>query len=715
MCIRDRYQRRVRGCTVSVIMVLFLLLIPVVLAAVVFFLLNHKVPLLTPEEVARFNNQSFEVQGEPKEGESLPRRRALYPELVIVDDNAYSRFKAAAEKHAKKPCMGYRSVVKVHKEKRTINGQQKDWEFFELSPYKWMTYEEVYQKINNFASGLRALGFKAKDNLGLYEETRYEWSVAAFAAYSQSIVVLTVYANLGLDALVYAVNQGELRYLLTNGKMLKSVLDLKAKTPNLEGVIYTDSADPEVLKQFEAQGLKAFSFDAVVALGEKSPVEPVLPAADDLAVIMYTSGSTGNPKGVMITHKNITSTVQSGRDSVDANFTPDDVYISYLPLAHILALVVETLILTLGASVGYGNPRSLVDSEVKNCKGDLRELQPTVMAGVPSVYDKVKKGVMDKISHSPPAVQAIFRYAFEQKKKALLQLSDTPFLNKLLFNKIKDQVGGRVRLLLSGGAPLSKDTHEFLRVAICPFTIQGYGLTETTGGSTLMYWKDVQSLQRCGPPLSVAEIKLVDVKELNYTSKDKPFPRGEVWVRGGNISKGYYKLEQQTKEAYFEGGWFATGDIGQFDERGVLQIIDRKKNIVKLSHGEYIAVEFLESIYKNSPYVENVCIIARSTESYLCAVVLPSKKNLARMANKDSVDADFLHLKSTRDQVHSSIIEACKKAKLKTVELPKYVYVVDDEWTPENLMLTAAMKIKRSEIEKKYAKQIDAMYVTGHD
>jgi long-chain acyl-CoA synthetase len=417
----------------------------------------------------------------------------------------------------------------------------------------------------------------------------------------------------------------------------------------------------------------------------------------------------------MITHKNISSTVESGRVSSGANFTEDDVYISYLPLAHILALVVETMMFTLGGSVGYGNPRSLVDSEVKNCKGDLRELRPTLMAGVPSVYDKVKKGVMDKINHGSPLMQKLFKFAFEKKKSAIHNGFDTPFLNKLIFDKVKDQVGGRVRVLLSGGAPLSKETHDFLRVAICPTTIQGYGLTETTGGSTLMFHQDVTTTMRGGPPLSVAEIKLVDVKELNYTVKDKPFPRGEIWVRGANVSKGYYKLDDQTKEAYMPGGWFATGDIGQFDERGLLQIVDRKKNIVKLSHGEYIAVEYLESIYKNSPYVENVCIVARPTEAYCVAVVLPSKKNLARMANKDSVDQEFLHLKSTRDQVHSSITDVCKKAKLKTVEMPKFVYVVDDEWTPENLMLTAAMKIKRSEIEKKYAKEIDAMYSTGHE
>jgi long-chain acyl-CoA synthetase len=212
-------------------MVLVLLGLVVVLAAVVFFLVNQKTPLVSKENQAIFEKQSFEVEGTAPEGETLPRRRVQCPELLVVNDNPYSRFKTAAEKNAQRPCMGYRTVVKLHKEKRMINGQQKDWEFLELSPYKWLTYSEAFQKITNFASGLRALGLQAKDNFGIYEETRFEWSVAAFAAYSQSIVVLTVYANLGVEALVYAVNQGELRYLLTNGKMLKSVIDMKKKSP----------------------------------------------------------------------------------------------------------------------------------------------------------------------------------------------------------------------------------------------------------------------------------------------------------------------------------------------------------------------------------------------------------------------------------------------------------------------------------------------------
>jgi len=696
-------------------MVQILLALPVLVIGLLLVAIFHRTPLVNPDRQEILNLQSKEVPVKSGEGETAPRRNILFPELIEVNDTPFNRFRACAEKHSDRPAMGFRKTIKLHKEKRMINGQEKAWEFLELSPYEWLTYKQVLQKVLNFGSGLRKLGLKANDNLGLYEETRYEWSVSAFAAYSQSIVVLTVYSNLGIDALVYAVNQGELRAILTNGKMLKTLLELKSQIPKLETIIYTDTADKDVIQKLSEAGVKSYSFDEVVTLGEQNPVEPVLPKPDDVAVIMYTSGSTGNPKGVMITHKNIASTVESGYKGPNGNFNADDVYISYLPLAHILALVVETLCLTIGASVGYGNPRSLVDSEVRGCKGDLRELRPTLMAGVPSVYDKVKKGVLDKINHSPPLLKKLFNIAYSQKRSAIEKGYDTPFWNKIVFDKIKDQVGGRVRMLLSGGAPLSKDTHEFLRVAIVPYTIQGYGLTETTGGSTLMALDDVTSLQVSGPPLGCSEIKLVDVKELNYTSQDKPFPRGEVWVRGGNISKGYYKLDQQTKESYMEGGWFATGDIGYFNERGLLLITDRKKNIVKLSHGEYIAVEYLESIYKNSPYVENVCIIAKSSEAYCVAVVLPSKKNLARMANKDSVDKEFLHQKSTRDQVHSSILEACKKAKLKSVEMPKYVYVCDDEWTPENNMLTAAMKIKRSEIEKEYAKEIEAMFKTGHN
>jgi len=694
---------------------LFVLFVGIVVVALLVILLAfYRTPLGDASRRDILRNQSKEINAQPVEGESIPRRHVLFNDLHVTKKNLFTALKETCSKHADLPCLGHRKLVKLHKEQKVINGQKKDWEFLELSPFNWLTYAQFLGEVQALATGLRSLGLKPGENFGIYEETRLEWTLTAQACFSQAIPVVTVYSNLGLDALVFALNEGELRYVLTNGKMLKTLLAEKPKLNSLEGIIYTDDADPEIVEKLAKVNVKAIPFAEVVAKGKTEPFTPETPGPDDLAVIMYTSGSTGNPKGVMISHSNILSAVEGGYRGVNVAIDSQDTYISYLPLAHILALVVETLCLSRGAAIGYGNPRSLIDSEVRGCRGDLNELRPTIMAGVPTVFDKVKKGAMDKVNRASPTAKKLFHFAFQQKKQALSQYKDTPFWNLLIFNKIKAQVGGRLRLIVSGGAPLSKETHEFLRVALTPNTVQGYGLTETCGGGTLMMFEDITSYLCVGPPLTCSELKLVDTPELNYRSSDRPNPRGEVWIRGANVTQGYYKNEEKTKEEFRPEGWFSTGDIGEWLPSGALKIIDRKKNIVKLAHGEYIALELLESIYKNSPFVENVCVTARSSENFCLALIVPSKRNLQTWAGVEHVDDAFLQRKDVRDHVQKSLEAAAKAAKLKTVDIPKYVFLCSEEWTPENGLMTAAMKIKRYELEKILKHEIDRMYSKGH-
>jgi long-chain acyl-CoA synthetase len=268
---------------------------------------------------------------------------------------------------------------------------------------------------------------------------------------------------------------------------------------------------------------------------------------------------------------------------------PADALLTYLPLAHILEYVVENAFVHWGTLMGYANPRTLSDQSVRNCKGDIREFKPTVMVGVPAVWETIKKGIVSKVEGGSALTKNLFWGALAAKNFLMDNgLPGTGLLDALVFKKLKDATGGRLRFCMNGGGPISKETRRFISMAMCPM-IGGYGLTETTAMGSLgdpNHWTD----DSIGEIETSIEIKLVDFADAGYFSTNNP-PQGEVWIRGPPVMSGYFENEQETKEALTEDGWFKTGDIGQFDKYGLLQIIDRKKNLVKTMNGEYIALE----------------------------------------------------------------------------------------------------------------------------
>lgn len=240
--------------------------------------------------------------------------------------------------------------------------------------------------------------------------------------------------------------------------------------------------------------------------------------------------------------------------------------------------------------MGYGNPRTLSDSSVRNCKGDIREFKPTILVGVPAVWESVKKGILAKVNAGSAITRNIFWGAY--KAKEFLVATGLPgigLLDAVVFNKLKDATGGKLRICLNGGGPIAKETQKFISFAITPM-ISGYGLTETAANGAIMdplHW----STDALGEMPGAIEMKLVDVTDLGYIVTNKPRAQGEIWIRGNAVAAGYLDLEQETKESFTDDGWFKTGDIGEFNERGEVQIIDRKKNLVKTLNGEYIALE----------------------------------------------------------------------------------------------------------------------------
>lgn len=369
---------------------------------------------------------------------------------------------------------------------------------------------------------------------------------------------------------------------------------------------------------------------------------------------------------------------------------PGDGLLTYLPLAHILEFVFENACLFWGGTMGYGNPKTLSDTSVRNCAGDIREFKPTVLVGVPAVWETVKKGIIAKVNAGSPIVKNLFWGAMALKSAMMTYgLPGASVLDAIVFKKLKEATGGRLRICLNGGGPIAKETQRFISLSICPM-INGYGLTETTAMGALMdpmKWTD----SALGDIPGSIEIKLVDYPEAGYFATNKPNPQGEIWIRGNSVMDAYYKNDKETEAAFGPDGWFKTGDIGEWDKNGHLNIIDRKKNLIKTLNGEYIALEKLESVYRSATVVANICVYADSQKSKPVAIIVPAEPALKKLAASIGLpDGDLgtlVHNPKLQSAVLKALQDAGRAGGLSGIEIIEGVVMSDEEWTPQNVSL----------------------------
>lgn len=409
---------------------------------------------------------------------------------------------------------------------------------------------------------------------------------------------------------------------------------------------------------------------------------------------------------------------------------PGDVLITYLPAAHILEFVFENAVLYWGGTMGYGTIRTLSDQSVRNCAGDIRELKPTVMVGVPQVWETIKKGIITKVQAGGAVKSNMFWGAYAAKGFLLnAGLPGSGVLDAIVFNKVKEATGGRLRICMNGGGPIAKETQRFISIAITPM-ISGYGLTETCAMGALMDPLTYTETALGEMPASI-EMKLVDFADAGYFSTNTP-PQGEIWIRGGGVVDGYLDMPEETEESFTSDGWFKTGDVGEFDSNGMIKIIDRKKNLVKTLAGEYIALEKLESVYRSAPIVANICVYAAADRQKPIAIIVPAEPALKKVAGAEGVAGDHLeelvHDKKINSAVLKQLQQAGQKGGLASFEIIEGVVLADEEWTPQNVSLhsilvgkciltiafkglvTAAQKLNRKGILQHYQKEVDTAY-----
>ncbi|BHF69237.1 hypothetical protein SprV_0301228000 [Sparganum proliferum] len=610
------------------------------------------------------------------------------------------------------------------------------WRETPTSPYQWFTYSEVFDRVCMLGSGLQT--FRPADVdifcIGIYAVNCVEWAVAQQACSTFGYVIVPLYDTLGDEARKYILGQTELSICICDSTTrARNLLSDLTEAPSLKTIVLTKASEEDLatLRSEAADRVQILLFKDVLDLGRVDARPEKLPEPDDLHLLCYTSGTTGRPKGVMITHKMIVSVIGGfDMDLQEVNIVPGDVYLSFLPLAHVFEQIVMHYALGRGAAYGF------YSGDLRNLSNDILALRPTLFCAVPRVLQRLYGTVQSAVAESKfkswllkIAVEAKMRYV----RKGIVT-RDT-FWDRYVLKPIQDRMGGRLRFFACGSAPISEDVYQFCRAALGVHAYEAYGLTETCG-ATIMTLPGDYVCGHVGAPLPCSKIKLVDVPDMDlFVDRDQV---GEICVKGNNVTAGYYKDPERTREVIDEDGWLHTGDIGRWTERGCLQIADRCKNMFKLAQGEYVSPEKVEMIYGQSGLVNQVFVDGNSQQAFAIAIVVPqfdalraaltNRKNSlgllngsAKNSTSDTAESkasslsekEICEMREARLVVLNDLIRRGKEAGLKGFEQAKSVCLISDEFTVESGLLTPTHKKCRVVFRRLFKEQINQLYSGG--
>lgn len=576
-----------------------------------------------------------------------------------------------------------------------------------LGGYSWLTFSQVGEARTAIGSGLLHLGIKPGTHVGIYSVNCVEWSITDHACHAYSMVPVPLYDTLGPDSVQYICTHANVEAVFCSHKVLDNLLASLADAKTVRLVVVFGLAQGQALPaNAKGLGCEVIKFQDLLKLGQANPKSHVPPRPAQLCKICYTSGTTGVPKGVMITHSNMLANI-AGAEVVPVK--QGDVHISYLPLAHIYEHTLFNFLTHHGVSIGFfsGDVLTLLD--------DITELKPTVFVSVPRLWNRIYDKINAGIKESGVLTRAMFSAAYASKKEALEKGDQSggkfgKFWDWVVFSKLRAKLGGQVQFMVSGASPISPDVMSFLRVCFAN-VVEGYGLSEV--GIVTVSGFDDPSVGHVGPPLSCVEIKLDDIPDMSYFHSDQPYPRGEICVRGPTVFQGYYNDEAKTREVLDEDGWFHTGDVGCWIPGGKLKIIDRKKNLFKLAQGEYVAPEKIEQICERSPFVFQIFVYGDSLRSDLVAIVHPDPDYILVWAKERGLPQDMAALCQDNGVIMSvlrSIQEQGRSSKLHGFEQVKAIYLTPEPFTIEGGLLTPTMKLKRPQLKAQFENAIAALY-----
>ncbi|CAO3569911.1 unnamed protein product [Mortierella alpina] len=649
---------------------------------------------------------SIEVAGSPHiPGEGKPRRSILSPDKLVQSyqsfkgDNAittlYENFLEGVQRSEGGEFLGHRPIVD--------NIAQ---------PYEWLSYTRVQERVANFGAGLVQLGLKVDSNFGIFSINRPEWTMSELAGYMYNFTSVPLYDTLGVSAIEYIVNQTEMETIIASADKASILLNMKSTLPTLKNIVVMGSLDDALVVEGKEMDIHIVAWTDVERDGFNNPTPASPPTPDDVATICYTSGTTGTPKGAILTHKNFVAGLGSFHIMAKHQkfFIPStvDTHISYLPLAHVFERLSQAVMISGAARIGYyqGDTLKLLD--------DVAVLQPTIFVSVPRLFNRIYDKVLAGVKAKGGLAAFLFNRAFEAKKANLKRgILEHAIWDRLVFGAIRARLGGKVKHIVSGSAPIAPDVMDFLRICFSADVYEGYGQTEQAAGLCMSYRSDLTSGQ-VGPPQLCVEVKLRDVPDMHYTSQDKPRPRGEIMLRGHSVFKGYYKAPKQTEETLDAQGWASTGDVGEWDEQGRLVVIDRVKNIFKLAQGEYIAPEKIEAVLAKHYLVAQVFVYGDSLQATLVGVVVPDAETLKPWADENGLGSKSYEELCAHPAVKETFIkelrEFGRENDLKGFEILKNIHVTAEQFSIDNDLLTPTFKLKRHTAKEKYLAEIEQMY-----
>jgi long-chain acyl-CoA synthetase len=558
-----------------------------------------------------------------------------------------------------------------------------------------LSTEEVRGEVERIALGLRGLGVAPGDKVILLAENGPWWAMTDYAILSLGAITVPIYTSLVPEQIKYIINDSDAKVVIVSDRKLWE--KTAAVKKDLAQVVHFASFESQPvatvlpLDRIKAEGEKARRADPRLFEITAQAVKP-----DDTASIIYTSGTTGIPKGVMLTHANFASNVETLAAIIP--FSDKDTDLSFLPLSHVLERQVMFAFLSRGVSMAFAE-------SIETVAENLLEVKPTIMVSVPRLFEKIYARVMDNVLTGSSLKKKIFFWALKVGKacgERTLQKRPIPgslrrrrsVAHRLVFSKILEKTGGRVRFFVSGGAPLAKDIAEFF-YALGIVVLEGYGLTESSPVIALNTFDDLR-FGTVGKPIPGVEVKIA--------------PDGEILAKGPNIMKGYYRKEEETREA-LEGGWLRTGDIGYLDKEGFLVITDRKKDLIVTSGGKNVAPQPIENVLKQNPFIANAVVIGGSRK-FIAALIVPDFEKLEGYAKAEEVSYVNRRDLIQNESVVRFLLEEVDRCtpNLAPYEKVKKIALLDRDFEIEQGEITPTLKVKRNIVEEKYKELIDSIY-----
>lgn len=566
----------------------------------------------------------------------------------------------------------------------------------EKGRYVPISTDEFANRVKQVALGLKDLGLEAGDKLIILSENRPEWTITDLASLCLGAITVPIYTSLVPDQVKYIIDNSDAKIVVYSdpeqGEKIEAVRNELGKVSHY--ITFASEAAEGVLtlNQIKERGEEIVQDNPDLFESIALKVQ-----ADNVASIIYTSGTTGVPKGVMLTHRNFLSNIKTAADILP--FSEKDTVLSFLPLSHVLERMVSFTYLFKGCSIGYAE-------SIETVAENLLEICPHIMVSVPRVFEKIYSKIMDNVLSSSFLKKKIFFWALNVgkkygRKKVLNQpISKTlqikrNLAHKLVFSKIIERTGGRVRFFVSGGAPLARDIAEFF-YAMGLVVLEGYGLTETSPVISVNTFENMK-FGTVGKPIPGVEVKVAE--------------DGEILTKGSNVMKGYYKMEAETQET-FDGEWLRTGDIGHLDEEGFLVITDRKKDIIVTAGGKNVAPQPIENLLKTNPYISNATVVG-DKRKFISALIIPNFEKLeeyAKINNLKFEDVEDLIKNETVINFMQSEVERTTPG-LSSYEKIKKIALLNRDFEIEKGEITPTLKVKRNIIEQKYKDLIDNFYI----